>query len=126
MRAESVTDSICSLLSSTNSPSPHHHISLFSGGNVALQQNGSVGNLYNNPISAAEAQYMQQQQLSTTGRAGSANGAVVVMDGFGGGGGGISTRQTEEPPIVPNHHQQVRSLNRLKTPFSKLECRFLF
>ena len=75
-------------------------------------QNGSVGNLYNNPISAAEAQYMQQQQLSTSGRAGSANGAVVVMDGFG-GGGAISTRQTEEPPIVPNHHQQVRSLNRL-------------
>ena len=48
------------ILSTTNSPSPHH-ISLFSGGNVALQNGASsVGNLYNNPI-AAEAQYMQQQ-----------------------------------------------------------------
>ena len=49
-----------SILSTTNSPSPHH-ISLFSGGNVA-HQNGanSLGNLYNNPI-ATEAQYMQQQ-----------------------------------------------------------------
>ena len=46
------------ILSTTNSPSPHH-ISLFSGGNVALQNGAnSMGNLYNNPI-ATEAQYMQ-------------------------------------------------------------------
>ena len=49
-----------SIMSTTNSPSPHH-ISLFSGGNVALQNGAnSMGNLYNNPI-ATEAQYMQQQ-----------------------------------------------------------------
>lgn len=81
-----------SILSTANSPSPHH-ISLFAGGgNVALQNGASsVGNLYNNPI-AAEAPYMQQQS-SGVGR--------VAMDGYG----GISSRQIEEPPIVPNHHQ---------------------